>query len=103
MTYKVIFSKASEDDLDETLEFISRKLYNPSAAQRLLDKVSDTVSLLEENPMLFPLYHDDVLAKQGLRYTVIANYLLFYKVNEQAKTVDLSRFIFGERNITNMF
>ena len=53
MTYKVIFSKASEDDLDETLEFISRKLYNPSAAQRLLDKVSDTVSLLEENPMLF--------------------------------------------------
>lgn len=103
MTYKVIFSKAFEDDLDETLEFISRKLYNPSAAQRLLDKVSDTVSLLEENPMLFPLYHDDVLAKQGLRYTVIANYLLFYKVNEQAKTVDLSRFIFGERNITNMF
>ena len=103
MTYKVIFSKASEDDLDETLEFISRKLYNPSAAQRLLDKVSDTVSLLEENPVLFPLYHDDVLAKQGLRYTVIANYLLFYKVNEQAKTVDLSRFIFGERNITNMF
>lgn len=103
MTYKVFFSKAFEDDLDGALEYISRKLYNLSAAQRLLNKVSDTVSLLEENPMLFPLYHDDVLAKQGLRYTVISNYLLFYKVNEQTKTVDLSRFIFGDRNITNMF
>lgn len=103
MTYKVIFSNAFEDDLDGALEYISRKLYNPSAAQRLLNKISDTVSLLEENPMLFPLYHDDVLAKQGLRYTVISNYLLFYKVNEQTKTVDLSRFIFGDRNITNMF
>lgn len=103
MTYKVIFSNAFEDDLDGALEYISRKLYNPSAAQRLLNKIADTVSLLEENPMLFPLYHDDVLAKQGLRYTVISNYLLFYKVNEQTKTVDLSRFIFGDRNITNMF
>lgn len=102
MTYKVIFSNAFEDDLDATLEYISRKLYNPSAAQRLLNKVSDTISLLEENPMLFPLYHDDVLTKQGLRYTVISNYLLFYKVDDNKMTVEFSRLIYGGQNIPNI-
>lgn len=102
MTYKTVFSKAFEDDLDEALEYISNKLYNPNAAQRLLNNVSDTVSLLEEDPLLFPLYHDDELAKQGLRYTVISNYLLFYKVNELEKTVDLSRFLYGGQNIIHI-
>lgn len=103
MTYKVVFSSIFEDDLDTSLEYISRKLYNPDAAQKLLDKISDMVSLLEESPLTFPLYHDDELAKQGLRYIVISNYLLFYKVDEREKAVTFSRFIFGDRNITNLF
>lgn len=103
MTYKVVFSCIFEDDLDTALEYISRKLYNPGAAQRLLNKVSDMISLLEENPLTFPLYHDDMLAKQGLRYIVISNYLLFYKVDELEKSVIFSRFIFGDRNIASLF
>lgn len=102
MTYKTIFSKAFNDDLDEALEYISNKLYNPIAAQRLLNNVSHTLSLLEENPLIFPLYHDDKLAKQNLRYTVISKYLLFYKVNESEKTVYLSRFIYGGQDIANI-
>lgn len=103
MTYKVVFSSIFEDDLDISLEYISRKLYNPGAAQRLLDKISDMVSLLEESPLTFPLYHDDELAKQGLRYVVISNYLLFYKVDEREKAVIFLRFIFGDRNIASLF
>ena len=103
MTYKIVTSETFEDDLDNALKYISRRLYNPNAAKMLLKNLDNTISLIEENPMLFPLYHDDKLAKEGLRYTVISNYLLFYKVHDTEKTVELSQFIFGNRNITDIF
>ena len=53
--YKLIMTKAFEDDLDETLEYISKRLYNSDAAQRLLNIVDDKISLIEENPLLYPM------------------------------------------------
>ena len=100
---KIIIGGRFKDDLNGDLDYISQNLDNPSASKRIVSKLSNIVSLLKENPYTFPLYHDDVLAKEGLRYTIINNYLLFYKVHEKDQTVELSRFIFGSRNITDIF
>lgn len=103
MVYNLIFSNDFNSELNSVLDYISQNLDNPSAAKSLLSKVVNTTSLLKENPMLFPLYHNEKIAKQGFRYTVISNYLLFYKVNEVKQTVELLHFIFGERNIPDIF
>lgn len=102
MTYKLVTTQAFVDDLDEVLNYISFKLLNPSAAQRLLADVTDKISLIDDNPLLFPLYHDDKIAKRGYRYTVVSNYLLFYRIDETEKTTYLMRFIYGSRNITDV-
>ena len=101
--YKLIMTKAFEDDLDETLEYISKRLYNSDAAQRLLNIVDDKISLIEEDPLLYPLYHDDKLAKQNYRFAVVNRYLLFYKVGEIEKIIYLSRFLYSSQNITDIF
>ncbi len=100
--YKIIMTKAFECDVEETLEYISNKFYNPTAAQRLLNSISDKISLIEENPLIFPLYHDDKLAKQNYRFAVVNRYLLFYKANEIEKTVYLARFLYSAQNVTDI-
>lgn len=103
MAHKLIFSNRFKDDLNKALDYIAQDLDNTNAANRLLNKLTDKISLIVDNPMLYPLYHNDTLAERGFRYTVISKYLLFYIVNEDEKSVELVRFIFGERNIPNMF
>ncbi len=75
MMYNLITTDMFKDDLDEALDYIVNRLYNPSAATRLMDKISDIFSLLEENPFIFPIYHDSEIAKLGYRFAVVAKYL----------------------------
>lgn len=101
MAYKLIFSESFYNDLDEAMSYISNKLYNPSAANRLLSDTQKSISQLSDNPFMYPLYHDNKLAKRGYRYIIVSNFLVFYKVDETAQEVHVSRFLYGSRNITN--
>ena len=101
--YNIVFTKCFNDELSDALDYISQNFDNPSAANKILNKLSDKISLIADNPVLFPLYHDDELAGKGVRYTVISKYLLFYEVNEAKKSVELLHFIYGNRNIPDMF
>ena len=103
MAYNLIFSNDFINELNKALDYISRNLDSPNSSKTLYNKISNTVSLIKENPTLFPLYHNDKFIKHGFRYTVISNYLLFYRINESNKTVELLHFIYGSRNITDMF
>jgi hypothetical protein len=56
--------------------------------------------LIKENPHIFPLYHNEAIAGKGYRYTVIGNYLLFYRINEEKKTTTIESFIYGKVDIS---
>ncbi len=43
MAYKLIISERFENDLDSILHYISYRLYNPSAANRLLCKTEEVI------------------------------------------------------------
>jgi toxin ParE1/3/4 len=100
MAYKLVISQCFADDLDDILSYISNKLYNPTAANRLLANAEKVVSYIKDNPFLYPLYHDEKLAERGYHYAVISNYLLFYTINKTEETVNIARFLYGGQNIT---
>ena len=102
MAYKVKITQSFEDDLAAVLEYISQKLYNSTAARRLLINTEEKISLICENPLIFPLYHDDKLAEKGYHYVPIANYLIFYRIDEYDKTVFITRFLYGGQNISTI-
>jgi plasmid stabilization system protein ParE len=85
--------------LDAVLDYITNTLYSPQAALRMLQKANDKIGLIKENPHLFPLYHNKVIAEKGYRFTIVGNYLLFYRVNEEAKIITIESFIYGRQNI----
>ena len=99
MEFNLIFTEEFEKDLDEVLNYISDRLDNVIAAKRLMDKISDIFLQLKDNPFLYPKHHDSKIAKQGYRFAAVGNFLIFYLANEKTKTVYLSRFLYGGRNI----
>ena len=41
-------------------------------------------------------------ALKGLHYAIENNYLLFYSVDENAKQINILRFLYGRRNIEDI-
>ena len=102
MGYKLTVTESFESDLDNVLEYISQKLLNPAAADRLLKRTEEKINLICENPFMYPLYHDDTISEKGYHYAVVSNYILFYTVEETEKIIILSRFLYGGQNILNV-
>ena len=98
--YKTVISDAFEADLDSALTYIETELFNAGAAANLLDRAEETVACIAENPLMYPLYHDEDIAARGYHYAIVGNYLIFYKINETAKSVFIARFLYGGQNIT---
>lgn len=99
MEYKLFITQSFANDLDSALEYISLKLVNPTAAGKLLDLVQRDISDICDNPYMHPKYHNETLAENGYRFSVVKNYLIFYKVNEADKIITVMRFLYGGQNV----
>lgn len=102
MAYRLDFSKAFKSELSDVVGYIISDFSNPPAAQKLAKKVREALERIEENPYLYPLYHNDAIAAKGYRYIVIGSYLLFYTVDEDKKIVNVARFIYGKREVEKL-
>ena len=97
--YKIINTASFERDLDSIMDYLINSLQTKNAAVRLLERTEEIVSHISENPYMFPLYYDKEIAERGYHFAVIGNYLLFYTISEEKRTVILSRLLYGRRNI----
>ena len=98
MNYSIHITKKAERDLNEATDYIEFTLLNPQAADNLLDKVEEVISKLAFLPEKYKTVDDPILAAWGIRLIVINNYLAFYIIDEDTKTVHIVRFLYGKRN-----
>jgi toxin ParE1/3/4 len=92
MIYKTIITKPAELDIEEAVTYIKEKLFNPAAADRLLDNVVSAVNSLERMPQRHALLANDNLAALGFRMLPVEKYLLFYVIREDSNAVIIERF-----------
>jgi len=100
--FQINISQLAEQDMLDCAKYIAGELRNRTAAERLLNDAEEAIYSLEEMPFRYPLANDDVLAQQGFRYFPVHNYLLFYIVREETKTVVIERFLYGRRDWMNL-
>ena len=101
--YHVNTTETAERDLLDAAIYIAQTLSNKAAANRLLDKADTAAKSLSQNPMRQPLVNNEFLAAKGLRSLPVNNYLLFYVVRENTKSVNIIRFIHSRRDWKNLF
>ena len=92
--FSVLIYPAAQRDFIEINEYFTGALKD--STNNLFQKVKESISLLEENPYIFPLVKDPFLNSLGYRMVPIENYLLFYVIKEE--TVQLHRFLYGKRD-----
>ncbi len=96
--YEVQWTSLAKDDLVHAIIYIADMLKAPLAAERLLDDIEKETAVLAENPYLFPLSHDEFIAHRGIRHMKVKNYMLFYTVNEDARTITIIRMLYVRRD-----
>ena len=96
--YEVQWTTPAREDLLSIVEYISRMLKAPTAAENLLDQLEMETVILEENPSIFPVSQDEYIAKLGIRHMLVKNYFLFYTIDEEARTVSIIRMMYARRD-----
>jgi plasmid stabilization system protein ParE len=92
MDFEVIFKDTFVDDLEQLVRLIAHD--NPDAANKLGQTIIDRSESLSFFPERFPT----VRSRPGVRRFIVArHYKVFYRVNIQAKSVEILRFWDGRR------
>jgi len=96
--YTIKITESAENDLLDTARYIAKELKNRMAADHLLDDVDKAINSLKEMPQRHAIVVDEVLANLGFRFFPVRNYLIFYVIREENKTVVIERFLYGRRD-----
>lgn len=97
-TYDVKITEPAERDLYEIGAYISKELLEPTTAKEVISKIAKAVNSLEEMPLRNALVADESLALKGIRKIIVDNYIIFYVVDEENKTVIVIRILYSRRN-----
>ena len=100
--YKLEFLPIARDDMLEAVKYIANELKSPVAAQNLADDFISAAERLCEFPYANNVYVPIKPLELEYRRTIVKNYLMFYTVNEQTKTVTIMRVIYSKRDIENI-
>src|SRR5664279_1340917 len=92
MDFKVIYQPLALDDLERIVRHIAEK--DLQAANRLGMSLLDRAETLAQ----FPERGGNVLSRPGVKKLVRAPYLIFYRVDNARRCVDVLRFWHGAQN-----
>ena len=93
---KVIISEAALIDLTEIKQYITTELGSPSAANKIVSNITQSIRKLEEYPELGSKLSSIINIETNYRYLVCGNYLIFYRIEKSSILVD--RILYGRRD-----
>ena len=99
MIYKVETSLQAEEDLRGIFEYIAFELLSPENAGRQLERLEKQILSLNEMPERFAKYGNEPWHSRGLRFVAVDNYIVFYILDTNARTVTVLRVIYSGRNM----
>ncbi len=97
-TYDIQITEPAEIDLQAIVSYISKELLEPEVARKVITKIAQGINSLEVMPLRNALVSDKRLAYKGIRKIIVDNYIIFYIVTEESKTVTIIRILYNRRD-----
>jgi plasmid stabilization system protein ParE len=95
MAYRIRYRNLAKRDVQGIISWLSQ--FYPGTPGRFLAALKKGITNLEDNPYLYEAWPDNpVYRKMG-----VMDYLVFYHVDDEKKTVEIIRVLHGARNIKN--
>lgn len=93
--YRVKILPLFEDDLDNAVDYISKKLKNPNAALRLIDSVQSAIEKRALQAESFEPFHS-AKERRYLYYRIyVKNYIVFYVVIDDI--MEVRRLLYNQK------
>lgn len=96
MDYQVILSPLALEDLEEIVRYTAAD--DPAAAERLGTRLFDQAETL----CRLPHRGGSARRRQGVKKVLLRPYLIFYRVDDAARRVEILRFWHGAQNPRNI-
>ena len=100
--YNIEFSSEARKDLKAIICYIADNLQEHNIATKLSNKIKENIYNLSENPKIYKVIDDMFLKKLQLRKCIVDNYLIFYKVIDEEKVIQIVRIMYKRRNWINL-
>lgn len=100
--YKILRTDKAEDQLRDVIFYIADDSENIDTALKYLEEIETAINHLQEFPNSGSIPRYSILKKQGYRVVIVEKHLVFYKVNEEDKTVIIYAIVDGRREYKNL-
>jgi addiction module RelE/StbE family toxin len=87
LKYKVRFSPFAKEDKNNIKTYLSK--FYTGTPRRFTDALKEHIDNLKETPYLYPEYPENT----AYRRMFVGNYIVFYKVNDVEKQIDIYRIL----------
>lgn len=96
--YKVQITKYALMQMEEIRNYIANELLAPQAAYNLLLEMKKMAASLESMPERNPLVDIKKWRDQGIRKTIVKNFIIYYWTDEERQTVYITLIVYEKRN-----
>lgn len=96
--YKVQITKYALAQMEEIKDYITNELLAPQAAYNLFSEIKRRIASLGTMPERNPLVDIKKWREQGIRKTVVKNFILYYWTDEERQTVHITAIVYEKRN-----
>ena len=96
--YKLEYLPVARQDMIEIVQYISRKLQNPTAANQLAMELIEAGDGIPKFPYANPSYTPIRPLKREYRKLRVRNYAMFYWVDEAEQLVTVARVVYAKRD-----
>jgi toxin ParE1/3/4 len=96
MNFNIHVTRHAYMDMQEALNYIAYKKFNPDAAESLQDDIEAMGRSLVKYPGKYPFVPDEVLRNWGIRFVMVKEYYMFYTI--RGNTIYLVRFLHRRRD-----
>lgn len=96
--YEILVSESYQRDIKSIIKYITNDIDAPLAAADFLDDIENIISSLSHMPYRHNLVDDPYLEQKKFRKCISKNYIVFYNVDENSKTVMVHRILHTRQN-----
>ena len=87
MKYTVRFSPLAKEDKKDIKTYLSK--FYPETPRRFTASLKEHIDNLKDNPYIYPEYPENT----DYRRMLVGNYIVFYKINDAEKQIDIYRIL----------
>lgn len=99
--YDVKLSIRAKKDLMSIVSYIKDELKEPNIAKKYAKILKTEIESLEYFPQKYSIIDNEKIKDLNMRKHIIKNYIAFYRINEEKKTVNVDRIIYGASDWIN--